>query len=354
MTMMESGDIEKRTEPREQADARPAGLSLPARLFAKAWVRALVALVIIFAIGCYFNANGTFFRWAPHRDMLRQSSVYGILACGLTLVIITGGIDLGVGSVLASVAVLYSLMLMTYGHAAWYVIPLCLAVGLVCGAWNGFLIGKFRFQPFIATLAMMTFARGFAKFISTGRKVMNATYNPDGTFVYNTEFPGITDWLNSRILGNNVAIVTIIMLACMALTYIVLSKLIWGRYIYAIGGNEDAARLSGVPVLAAKILTYGLSGLFCAIAGICQAAQEYQGDPEAGMGYELTAIGMVVIGGTSLAGGRGGIGLTLIGVLTMGYLDKILSLNAVEEASRLMFTAAIIVIAVLFQSGRRK
>ncbi len=323
-------------------------------LFAKAWFRALLALLIILIIGCIFNANGTFFRWSAHRDMLRQSSVYGTLACGLTMVIITGGIDLGVGSVLAAVAVPYSLLMMAYGYPAWMVVPLCLLIGLACGMWNGFLVGRFKFQAFIATLAMMTFARGFAKFISGGRKVMNATFKEDGTFVYNSTFPPFTDWLNSRILGNNLAVVTIIMLACMLLTYIVLNRQIWGRYIYAVGGNEEAARLSGVPVVRTKILTYGLCGLFCAVAGICQAAQEYQGDPESGTGYELTAIGMVVIGGTSLAGGRGSIGLTLIGVLTMGYLEKILSLNAVQESSRLMLTAAIIIIAVLFQSTRRK
>jgi Ribose/xylose/arabinose/galactoside ABC-type transport systems, permease components len=328
-------------------------------LLGKAWVRALIALAIILIIGFIFNANGTFFRWGPHRDMLRQTAVYGMLATGLTLVIITGGIDLGVGSVIAAVGVPYSLMLMATGKDNWYnqvyfVIPICLAIGAACGTWNGFLIGRFKFQAFIATLAMMTFARGFAKHIAGGKKVMNATFNPDGTFVYNTTFPPITDWLNSRVWGNNLAIVTIIMLCCMFTAWIVLNKLTWGRYIYAVGGNEEAARLSGVPVLATKMLTYGLCGLYCAVGGICQAAQEYQGDPEAGTGYELTAIGMVVIGGTSLAGGRGAIGLTLIGVLTMGYLAKILSLNAVEEASRLMLTAAIIVIAVLFQSARRK
>ncbi|MCD7896847.1 MAG: ABC transporter permease [Planctomycetaceae bacterium] len=324
------------------------------RFFAKAWVRAMLALIIIFVLGCIFNANGTFFRWTPHRDMLRQTSVYGILACGMTMAILTGGIDLGVGSVLAAVAVPYSLFLMVHEWSAWIVVPICLVIGTACGAWNGFLIGRFKFQPFIATLAMMTFARGLAKTMSSSRKIMNVSYNEDGSIIYKTVFPDLTNWLNARILGNNIAVVTIIMFACMLLTYIILNKLTWGRYVYSVGGNEEASRLSGVPVLWTKILAYGFSGFCCAIAGICQAAQEYQGDPEAGMGYELNAIGMVVIGGTSLAGGRGGIGLTIIGVLTMGYLDKILSLNAVEEASRLMLTAAIIVIAVLFQSSRRK
>ena len=127
----------------------------------------------------------------------------------------------------------------------------------------------------------------------------------------------------------------------------------WGRYLYAIGGNEEAARFSGVPVIAVKTMAYVFSGMFAAVAGICQAAQEQQGDPEAGVGYELMAIAMVVIGGTSLMGGRGGIGLTLLGVLTIGYLDKILSINAVPEAGRLMLTGAIIVVAVLTQRRKR-
>ena len=135
--------------------------------------------------------------------------------------------------------------------------------------------------------------------------------------------------------------------------WIILSRLRWGRYIYAIGGNEEAARLSGIPVTFTKLLAYGLSGFFCAVAGICQAAQELQGDPEAGLTYELTAIAIVVIGGTNLMGGRGGIGLTFMGAMTIGYLEKILSINAVSEASRLMLTGLIIVGAVLLQRFRK-
>ena len=171
---------------------------------------------------------------------------------------------------------------------------------------------------------------------------------PDGSYQY-VEVPGIFDLLNSRILGENLTVVTLILLACVLGCYLILAKLRWGRYFYAIGGNEEAARLSGVPVGAVKVLAYGLSGFFCALAGICQASQELQGDPEAGMAYELTAIAIVVIGGTSLRGGRGSILLTLLGTMTIGYLEKILSINAVGEASRLMLTGIIIIVAVLFQ-----
>ena len=161
------------------------------------------------------------------------------------------------------------------------------------------------------------------------------------------------EFLNKALYGNSIAVVTLVFLVCLAITYVVLSHLRWGRYMYAIGGNEEATRLSGAPVTFTKLLAYGLGGLFAAVAGMCQAAQEMQGDPEAGTGYELTAIAMVVIGGTSLAGGRGGVGLTLVGALTIGYLEKILSINAVPEATRLMLTGAIIVGAVLFQRTRK-
>ncbi|MDH5386592.1 MAG: ABC transporter permease, partial [Candidatus Aminicenantes bacterium] len=174
----------------------------------------------------------------------------------------------------------------------------------------------------------------------------------DGSYHY-VNIPPVFNFLNSKILNENIAVVTLIFFACVLICWVILAKLRWGRHIYAIGGNEEAARLSGIPVIQTKLLTYGLSGLFCAVAGICQAAQEQQGDPEAGMTYELTAIAIVVIGGTNLMGGRGGIGLTFIGAMTIGYLEKILSINAVGEASRLMLTGAIIVGAVLFQKTRR-
>jgi ribose transport system permease protein len=159
--------------------------------------------------------------------------------------------------------------------------------------------------------------------------------------------------VDNRILGGNLSVVTIIFAACVALAWLLMARHRWGQYLYAIGGNEEASRLSGVPVVAAKIMAYVFSGMFAGVAGLCQAAQEQQGDPEAGAGYELMAIAMVVIGGTSLMGGRGGMGLTLLGVLTIGYLDKILSINAVPEAGRLMLTGAIIIAAVLTQRRQK-
>ncbi len=315
-------------------------------------LRVFAALVLVFFIGIMFNADGAFFKWNTHRDMLRHISVFAILACGMTLVIITAGIDLSVGSLLGLTAVLFSLFSLQKAWSPWLALPACLVIGVALGAASGGLIGRFKIQPFIATLAMMVFARGMAKWASGGQKISTAVLQPDGTYQY-VDVPPIFDFLNSKILNENLAVVTLILFACVLICWVILTRLRWGRYIYAIGGNEEAARLSGIPIIRTKLLTYGLCGFFCAIAGICQAAQEFQGDPEAGMTYELTAIAIVVIGGTNLMGGRGGIGLTFIGAMTIGYLEKILSINAVGEASRLMLTGAIIIVAVLFQKTRR-
>jgi len=313
--------------------------------------RAMASLLVVFILGLVFNADGAFYKWGTHRDMLRQVSVFGILACGMTLVIITAGIDLSVGSILGFLAVLFSLFSIHWGWSPWLAIPACFVAGAACGAVSGGLIARFSIQPFIATLAMMVFARGMAKFVSGGQKISTAVLQPDGSYQY-VEVPRIFELLNSTVLGDNITVVTLIFLACILICYVVLAKLRWGRYLYAIGGNEEAARLSGVPVAWVKVFAYGLSGFFCALAGICQAAQEMQGDPESGMAYELSAIAIVVIGGTSLQGGRGSIWLTLLGTMTIGYLEKILSINAVGEASRLMLTGVIIIVAVLFQKRR--
>jgi ribose transport system permease protein len=314
--------------------------------------RAFLSLALVLVLGAVFNADGTFFQWATQRDMLRQVSVYGILACGMSVVIIAGGIDLSVGSILGLCAVTFSLLSMQWHVPDAFAIGGTLFIGTMCGLASGGVIARFRVQPFIATLAMMVFARGLAKFISGGEKISTAVQLPDGTYQY-VDTPRLFEVLSARMVNDNVAVVTVILCCCIAGVWILLTHTPWGRQIYAIGGNEEAALYSGIPVGFTKVTAYGFSGLCCAIAGICQAAQEVQGDPEAGATYELTAIAMVVIGGTSLQGGRGSIWLTLLGVMIIGSLEKILSINAVGEEMRLMLTGVIILAAVLFQRGAR-
>ncbi len=311
----------------------------------------MLALLLVLVAGAVFNADGAFFSWDTHRDMLRQVSVYGILACGMTLVIISGGVDLSVGSILALTAVVFSILSIQQG---WRGVPAVIAtvvVGLFCGMISGFVVARFNAQPFIVTLAMMVFARGVAKLVSHGQKVSTAVLQHDGTYQY-AGVPSSFEILNARNFHDNIATVTLVLVLCIVFCWVFLSRTLWGRRLYAIGGNEEAAWYAGVPVSASKILVYGFSGLFAALAGICQAAQEVQGDPEAGTGYELSAIAMVVIGGTSLRGGQGTMGLTALGILFIGYLEKILSINAVGEETRLMLTGLIIVLAVIFQRNK--
>jgi len=318
------------------------------RLFRTAPARALSPLVLVLLVGAVFHENGAFFRWSTHRAVLREISVHGILACGMTLVILAGGIDLSVGSVLGLSAVVFALFSMPLGLTAPVAVLAVLAIGAGLGATSGFFVARHRIQPFVVTLAMMVWARGLAKLVSGGQKVTAYT-SLDGTTGPVRELPALWRALDTKILDGNLSVVTVVLLACAGLTWLLLRRLRAGRYIYATGGSREAAELSGVPVVRTLVLVYATAGVFSAIAGICQAAQETHGDPETGAGYELDAIAMVVLGGTALSGGRGGIGLTLLGALTMGYLQKILSLNSFQTDVRMMLTGAILLVAVLFQ-----
>ncbi len=279
--MRETLATEREAEVEEAGRRGGRGGRLMLELLQRPWVRALAPLVLVLIIGFIFNAHGAFYAWGTHRDMLRQVSVGGILACGLTLVIITGGIDLSVGSLLGFSAVLFSLLAIHQAWPALAAIAVVLAAGGACGLVSGELVARFKMQPFIATLAMMVFGRGLAKSISGGEKVSQAVLMPDGQPKY-LDLPRIFSTIDSKVLGGHLTVVSIIFFVCVAACWVLLGKLRWGRYLYATGGNEDSARLSGIPTHGVKLLAYGLSGLLSAVAGICQAAQEQQGDPEAG------------------------------------------------------------------------
>jgi len=317
--------------------------------------RAALALVGVLALGCFLNADGTFFKFKTHHDLLGAVAIYGMLACGMTLVIIAAGIDLSVGSVLGMCAMCFPLFTMVQHWPAWLAFLACLAIGAIAGAVNGALITLCGMQPFVATLATMVSARGLAKYVPTfagltaGQKIQpNEGLGPP-----------VFDFIDGRILlweapwGRvQLPIVTIFFLACVAVLWVVVTQTRFGRHLYAIGGNEEAARLSGIRVGWNKLFAYAICGLTAGLAGICQAARDHLGDPEAGFTFELMAIAAVVIGGTNLMGGRGGMLLTLVGVLIIGYIEKILSINNVQEAGRLLIQGAIIVVAVIIQRRR--
>lgn len=333
------------------------------RVLGSAGFRAMVALVGVIVLGCIFNADQTFFKFRTHHDLLGAVAINGILACGMTLVIITAGIDLSVGSVLGVIAMCFPLMTMAYDWHPVTAFTACLVVGGLLGAVNGLLITTFGMQPFVATLAMMVSARGLAKYVPVfGRFGTEDFQNlTPGQKIQPAEGlgPEVFKFIDGRILlweadwGNlQLPIVTVFLLICVGVLWIVMSQTRFGRHLYAIGGNEESARLSGIRVNANKVAAYAICGLTAGLAGICQASRDRLGDPEAGFTFELEAIAAVVIGGTSLMGGRGGILLTLMGVLIIGYIGKILSINNVDTHGRLMIQGLIIVIAVIIQRKR--
>lgn len=320
--------------------------------------RGILAFVVVFILGICVSGNNLktgeslFLNWGTQNDILFEYAEYGILAAGMTLVIIAAGIDLSVGSVLGFCATLFSLLLIGYGWSAPAAVAATVAAGALMGSASGFVIARFKMQPFVATLGMMLVARGAAKWISGGIKVQPGAAE---WYAVQSGNPAFFDWMTSKSALLGLRPITIMFILCVVVLWVVLRFTRFGRHLYAIGGNEEAARLSGIAVGWVKIAAFTLCGVTSALAGISNAARVTLGDPgEAGATYELDAIAAVVIGGTSLMGGKGGMFFTFLGTLIIAYISKILSLQGIEEAPRLMVRGALIVIAVLIQQRRRE
>jgi ribose transport system permease protein len=267
-------------------------------------------------------------------NVLEQTSINAVIAVGMTFVILSAGIDLSVGSVLALAGVVMATLL----HQDWP-LPAAILGGLLVGfgfgALNGIAIAWGRLPPFIATLGMMSIARGCALLFTEGRPVSG----------FDESFRSLA---TARLLGIPAPVV--ITAAVYVVGRFVLSSTRFGRYVYAIGGNEEATRLSGVNVRLHKIFVYGVSGLTSGIAAILLTARLNSAQPIAGIMYELDAIAAVVIGGTSLAGGEGGVGGTLIGALIMGVLRNGLNLLGVSSFLQQVVIGVVIVVAVLLDT----
>lgn len=318
--------------------------------------RGVAALVAVFLLGVLFTPKSyttgipIFLTLQTQSDILFEYAEYGILATGMTLVILAGGIDLSVGSVLGFTATLFSLLMIAYGWSPVPAMLVTILAGAFAGSISGFLTARFRMQPFVATLAMMVAARGAAKWISGGIKVQPGAKD---WYALQSGTPDLYTWMTTRLPVIELQPITLLFIVNIVAMLLVVRYTRFGRHLYAIGGNEEAARLSGIRIDWAKVAAYSLCGAMAAFAGISNAARLELGDPEAGFTYELDAIAAVVIGGTSLMGGRGGMFLTLIGVLIIGYINKILSINNVGEAFRLLAKGGIIVAAVLIQQRRK-
>lgn len=268
-----------------------------------------------------------------------QGSINALLAFGVTFVIITGGIDLSIGSVVAVSGVVAALLARQDTYPL--IVPIMggLLVGVLFGALNGFLITKSKIAPFIVTLGVMTIGRGVALIISKGRPVSNLSESFN--FIGGGDIAGIPF---------PIIILFVVFIICS----VVLKKTIFGRYVYAVGGNEQASWASGINVNQVKIAVYSLCGLLAGLAGILLTSRITTGQPNAGMSFELDAIAAAVIGGASTSGGVGSIQGTLFGVILIGVLNNGLDLLNVSSYYQQVVMGVIIIGAVLLDSWNQK
>jgi ribose transport system permease protein len=312
--------------------------------------QSLFGLVVVFlaAVAYSPSKNGEllFLNSQNLFNVVRSISEIGILAVGMTLVILIGGIDLSVGSVLGLASVGAATLLMTNGLGVVATVGLVLAIGLGFGLLQGFAVARFGIQAFIVTLAGMQIARGLARIWSGGQGITITYGRAPGSA------PVMFSLLGERTFNGLVPIAALIFIVVAAVAVLVLRVSAFSRHVYAIGGNEKAARLSGVPVIRVKIAVFGLCGLLAALAGIVHAGQLNFGGPNDGAMYELDAIAAVVIGGTSLTGGRGSVVGTVAGALLVGVLRNILALNNIDSNIQLLIIGWVIVVAAGLQRLR--
>ena len=288
-------------------------------------------LLVILLVGLFLSlSTDSFMSVANLTNVARQVSINGILAVGVTFVLLTGGVDLSLGSVVALSGVACATFAHPGDHSVFVPIAVGLLTGAACGLVNGVLVTRGSVAPFIVTLGMMTIARGLALIFSGGSPVADMSNELTA--------------LAGDFLG--IPIPALCFAGVAAAAWFFLRNFRLGRHIYAVGGNENAARAAGVPVERVKLFAYGLCGLLTGLAGVVLAARITTGQPNAGQAYELDAIAAVVIGGTSLAGGVGTITGTLLGVLLIGVINNGLDLQGVSSYYQAVIKGVIIVGAV--------
>ncbi len=289
----------------------------------------LLFVILLVGLGLTLTTD-TFLSVANLTNVARQVSINGILAVGVTFVLLTAGVDLSLGSVVALSGVACATFAHPGDHSVFVPIAVGLLTGAACGLVNGVLVTRGGVAPFIVTLGMMTIARGLALIVSGGRPVANMSNELTA--------------LAGDFLGIPIPVLCFAGVALAAWFFLRNFRL--GRHIYAVGGNENAARAAGVPVERVKLFAYGLCGLLTGLAGVVLAARITTGQPNAGQAYELDAIAAVVIGGTSLAGGVGTITGTLLGVVLIGVINNGLDLLGVSSYYQAVIKGVIIVGAV--------
>ena len=272
-------------------------------------------------------------------NVTRQISITGIMAVGMTFVILTSGIDLSVGSTMALTGTIVAGLMANNGLHPVLAVLGGILLGAIVGSINGILVAYSKIPAIIVTLAMMEIARGAALLYTGGHPL---TGLPDSFAYVGREY--VFGWI---------PIPVIIMLLVYLIAHVVLNHLPMGRYIYAIGGNEEAVRLSGIKVKRFKVLAYSISGITASISAIILTSRLMSGQPNSGVGFELDAIAAVVLGGTSIAGGRGKIIGTLLGALLIGILSNGLNLMGVSPFVQRVLKGVIIIVAIYYSSSKR-
>jgi ribose transport system permease protein len=297
-----------------------------------------IALLVI-AVGLSI-VSPDFLRVDNLLNVMRQSSINALIAFGMTLVILLGGIDLSAGSVLALSSVIIASLLQSGTPPVVATLAGIVAGGLM-GLVNGLIISKGKVAPFIATLGTMTVLRGLALVMSNGSPISD----------FNSDFFSM---LGGGYVARLIPIPVVLMLIVFGIFWFVLKKTVFGRHVYASGGNAESAKLSGVKVDRVQLWVYTISGVMAAIAGVVLTSRLNSAQPTAGTGYELDAIAAVVLGGTSLTGGRGWIFGTLVGALLIGVLNNGLNLLDVSSFYQQVIKGSVILLAVLIDRGNKK
>lgn len=289
--------------------------------------------VLILLVICIFATilSPSFLSVTNLFNVFKQITVAGVVGCGMTFVILTGGIDLSVGSILGLSGVLAAGMLESTGNTA-FAILLALAVGILCGAVNGFFVSFCEIPPFIATLGMMTLLRGCVLVYTKGSPI---SIKEDAY-----KFFG-----KGTIAAVPVPVIILVLLFLLA--HYILTQTTYGRSIYAFGGNREAARLSGISTRFTEWMAYTINGLMCGIAGVILTARLGSAQSTSGTGIEMDAIAAVILGGTSLSGGVGFVLPTVVGAMIMGIIDNILTLMNVNPHATNIVKGAVILVAVL-------
>jgi ribose transport system permease protein len=323
-------------------------LARPRALVRSDAIQRLLAFAALFAIIMVFSlASPNFLQFNNIVGILLATAVNGVLALGVTFVIISGGIDLSIGTVMTLSAVITAVLITNMDLPLPIGILGGIATGGLAGLVNGILIAVFKIPPFIATLGMLNVAKGLALVIS-GLAPIYFNETPE----FNQGAMGSV--VGSIIPGLAIPNVVLILFASAIVAWLVLSKTILGRYTFALGSNEEAARLSGVDVVRWKMAVYTVGGLFAGVAGVLIAARLNSAQPALGQGYELDAIAAAVIGGTSLSGGEGTILGTVIGAFIISTLTNGLRIMSVPQEWQIVVTGGIVILAVYLDVVRRR